>query len=280
MADETTATTTGTDTTTTTTDTGAGTPTVSDWTATLDADALGYVQSKGFKGPGDVLTSYRNLERVVGAPPESIIKLPKDDSPEAWSQVYDRLGRPKEAKDYSVTVPEGQDPKFADTAKGWFHEAGLSAKQASAIVEKWNAHAAELQKANQTAYEASVVEDTNKLKLEWGGKYDENVALAKKAANAFGLDAPTIDRIETALGHAGLVKLFHNIGSKMGVEDQHLLGNGKPGFAGMTVEQARARRNELMTDKAFGARYKQGDADARREIETLNRIIAPGEMTI
>ena len=258
---------------TTTATTAAATP---DWTTGLDAEASGYIQNKGWKGPADVLTSYRNLEKLHGVPPERIVKLPADDNAEAWGQVYDRLGRPKTPAEYGIKAPEkGGDPKFLEAATTKFHELGLNARQAAGLAEWWNKTAGDQLAERDGAYQESVLADTNKLKTEWGGKFDENVNAAKNAAKAFGLEPAAIDKMEQALGFAGLMKLMHNIGSKLGTNDTIVSGEGgNPSGFGMSREAAVARRAELMRDKAFGARFAAGDVTARAEMRRLDMAIS------
>src|SRR5574343_1453762 len=56
------------------------------WTkAGLDNDSMALVNDRQWKGVPDVLTSYRNLEKLVGVHPERIIKLPGEKDPvDAW----------------------------------------------------------------------------------------------------------------------------------------------------------------------------------------------------
>ena len=78
----------------------AQTPT--DWTTGLSDDLKGFVQNKGFKAPTDILESYRGLEKAMGAKAEHLIKLPENmDSPEGRA-IWERLGAPKDAKDYKI----------------------------------------------------------------------------------------------------------------------------------------------------------------------------------
>ena len=80
----------------------------------LDTDSMALVNDRQWKGVPDVLTSYRNLEKLIGVPPERVIKLPGDKDPvESWNSVYDRLGRPKAAADYKIPLPEGDTGEFA-----------------------------------------------------------------------------------------------------------------------------------------------------------------------
>ena len=84
------------------------------WTAGLDADTAGYVQNKGWGTVPDVVTSYRNLEKLLGVPKDQIIQLPKAEDKEAWGQVFNRLGRPEDPKNYEFGLPKEADPAFVE----------------------------------------------------------------------------------------------------------------------------------------------------------------------
>lgn len=248
-----------------------------DWTTGLDPEMTGYVQNKQWKGPADVLTSYRNLEKLTKVGADRLVQVPADDNADAWGQVYDRLGRPKTPAEYGIKAPEkGGDPKLVEAATTKFHELGLSAKQAAGVAEFWNKYAGESLAQRDSAYQATVAEDTAKLKTEWGPKFDENVTAAKAAARAFGIEAADIDKLESALGFGKLMKMMHNIGSRVATEDGLVTGDGtaRPGGFAMSKEAAMSRRAELLKDSAFRARYASGDVAARSEMKRLDMTIA------
>lgn len=251
-----------------------------DWSKSgLDTDTLGYVQTKGFKDPAAVLGSYRNLEKLHGVPAEQLLKLPGADAkPEDWAGVYDKLGRPKTADMYDIPLPEGDTGEFAKIARDWFHESGLSVKQAKGVVEKWNAHVATTMKAQADATALAQTKAQSDLKAEWGDKFDANATLVDKAAEAFGMKKPEFDALKQAMGPAGAMKFLHNIAVKMGVDDTITTGGGKPaGFGRMSPEQAQAQILAKRNDLAFGKRFASGDADARREMNELHAAAYPGD---
>lgn len=249
-----------------------------DWSKQgLETEALGYVQTKGWKNPVGVIESYRNLEKLTGVPPEQIIKLPKGDTPEEWGPVWDRLGRPKDAKGYEIPTPkEGADEKFVEWAKTTFHEVGLPARLAKSLAEKWNAYTQTQTAQAKESYETTIAAETQALKKEWGADHEKNITSARRAAKEFGLDANAIDRLESALGFAGLMKLMHKIGSKLGTDDSFIGADTKnPGFNGMSASAAKAQIDALKADKAFSAKYIAGDVEAREKMTRLHQIAYP-----
>lgn len=250
-----------------------GTP---DWTSGLSDEAKGYVQNKNFDSPKAVVESYINLEKMARGDPNTLLRLPgKDAKPEDWAPVWDKLGRPADAKGYELAVPEGGDPKFAEWAAGTFHEIGVPKSQAQALTAKWNEKVAEMTKAQETARSEANALEATKLKTEWGAGYDKQIEVAKRAALGLGVDAKTIDALEASMGYAGVMKFFNSLGAKMG-EAEFVGGDGKGNFGAVsTPEAAKAKIAELRKDTGFTARYVAGDVAAKAELERLHKLAYP-----
>ena len=252
-----------------------------DWAQHIgDADALGYVQNKGWKGPADVLGSYRNLEKLTGVPADKIVKIPVDDNAASWAEVYSKLGRPESPEKYVLPLPEGDGGAFSKVAATWFHEAGLSSSQAAKIAEKWNAHTGGAAAAEAEATAQKHQAEIQSLKNEWGGGYQANEALVDRAASTFGLTTDQLLAIKSALGPAGAMKMLYNIGSKVAVEDNGLIGHETSGkFGSLTAEQAAAKISAHRNDRAFLERFTSQDpkmrTEARDEMDRLHRIAYP-----
>lgn len=244
-----------------------------DWgKAGLDADTLGYVQTKGFAKPADVLYSYRNLEKLQGVPEDRLVRMPAPDAkPEDVAAYHVRLGAGKAPTDYKLTIPEGADPKFAETAASWFHKNGVSVKAAQEISKDWNAYATEIVKAQDAEYQTKVAAEQTSLKSEWGAKHDELMATAKKAAGVFGVKPEEMTALEKSIGYGGVMKLFANIGAKMGESAFAGDGSSKQTF-GVTPEQAVHQIGELKKDADFVRRYTNGDMEAKQRMEQLHSI--------
>lgn len=254
-----------------------------DWKTTgFDDDGLGYVANKGWKGPGDMLASYRNLEKLTGVPADKLVRLPTDASPEAWNEVYTKLGRPESADKYEIPVPEGDTGEFAKTAASWFHEAGLSNNQATKLAERWNKHVGSLTTAQTEAQNQKIQTEVNALKSEWGGSFDANMQLVERAAEAFQVSEQQLIALKSAMGPAAAMKFMHGIGSKLGVEDNGLIGQGGGGtgtFGGVTPQQALSQINELRNDRAFVQQFTSQDpktrGEARAKMDRLHKLAYP-----
>ncbi len=272
-------------TTTGTTTTATTAPVAFDWNAAgMDAGELAFVNERGWKSPKDQLTSYRNLEKLTGVPPEQIIKLPKDLADPSMGEVWTRLGKPASAADYKLEAIAGSDAELSKIASGWFHEANAPASVATKVVQKWNEHVAELNKKATADFKAKTDAEALALKAQWGAKHDTNVEIAKTAAKAFGITEQQLGALESAMGFAGVHKFLHSIGSKLG-EAEFVQGGGKPSeFSGMTVEGAKAKITELKKDNNFIARWNSKDpvvkGEARAEMARYEKVAYPGQVTI
>jgi hypothetical protein len=233
------------------------------------------VQTKGWKGPNDALTSYANLEKLIGTPAERVLKLPeKSDAPE-WSQIYDRLGRPSKPEEYKLPVPEGQSDAFAKEVAPVLHEAGLSRTQAEKLATWWNAKQAGVAAEQQQAQQAAAAADADKLKGDWGAAYDQNLQTAKSAAAQFGVSAEQVNALESVMGFKGTIEFFHKIGSKIG-EAGFVSGEAGGGMGALTPEQAKHEISQLRSDTDWAKRYIGGDKEARDQMERLQKFAAPG----
>lgn len=242
------------------------------------------IAERQWKGPKDVLTSYRNLEKLTGVPPEQMVKLPKDNDPAAWNEVYTKLGRPAKAEEYKIPVPEGDKGDFAKTAATWFHEAGLSQNAVTKVAEKWNAHLTATAKAAAEAAAATLVKDTTDLKAKWGDQFEKNCGIVDKAATVFGIGADTLKALKTSMGPRAAMEFLHNLGTRIAVEDTNFVdgGNRTPdsAYAGMTPDRAMAKIASLKKDRNFVAMWNSHDPkqkmEAQQQIATLNKIAYPG----
>lgn len=259
--------------------TGAA-PATADWFESFDTEIKGYVQNKGWKDPGELLNSYRNLEKLTGAGPDKLVKLPSPEDTQGWDEFYSKIGRPESPDGYKLPVPEGDSGEFAKVASSWFHELGLSETQAEKLAGKWNEYMGQAQQQMEVQqreqYQQTVQQDNAALQQEWGSAYEQNIQLAKVAAKEFGFDGPTIDKLEQALGFGGLMKMMQGIGSKIGEANFVSGDNGGAGrFGVMTPAQAQSQIKALQSDAGFVRRYTAGDAEARGQMEKLHKWAYP-----
>jgi hypothetical protein len=271
-----TTTTDGGETTTTTDTTGTTAATTATkeaptWVDNIDDPELkGWAQNKGYREVKDLAVAHRGLEKLLSS---EKLPLPKDEADaDGWNRVYSALGRPEDKTGYKLGEIAEADPDFADAAGDWFHEAGLSTRQAGVLAEKWNAHQEKVIAKMEADFQAKSGAEMSDLKTEWGPKFEANTELARRGARMLGWDKDAMSGVERVLGTKGMLTALAKIGGGMG-EDEFVDGETRKSF-GMTPDQAQERLKSLMADKDWAAKYIAGDADKRAEIERLNRIIS------
>ena len=253
-----------------------GTSAPSAWTdAIADQDLRGFVSQRGWKDPGALAESYRNLEKLTGVPHDRLLKLPADNDADGWNSVWGRLGRPETPDGYQLNVPEGASGDFAKKASAKFHELGIPAKQAQALAEWWNNEAGASMQSQMQAREQQAEIDMNGLRQEWGNSFDAEIEKGRRAVRQFGIDQPTLEKMEDALGTAEMMRLFNKIGSGLG-EASFEGGNGGSQTFGTSREAAAARINELKGDQEWTTKYLSGDASAKAEMTRLMQLAYGG----
>lgn len=261
---------------------GAGTATNSPafWDTFKDADIKGWVASKNFPDVEKALTSYRNLETLMGADKAGrTVMLPKDDNDaEGYAALAKRLGVPDTADGYKLPLPEGADDGFSKTAASWFHKAGVTPRAATQIAEAWNGWIAEQVKAAETADRAESEKQMGALEQEWGNEFTAKRELAQRGyrafAEKFGLtDAAALERAESVLGAANLTKFFAGLGSLD--SESTFAGGDKPAGFGMSMKDAQARINEIRAKRISGEiNDHQWRTQYAAEVDGLGKIVA------
>jgi hypothetical protein len=114
---------------------------------------------------------------------------------------------------------------------------GLTARQAT-VLSAWKdtLQAAREQKAKDEAA-AQPSQQLAAVRKEWGGEFEENMRLEKRAVREFELEG-SVEKLEAALGSGDLLKLSAKLGS--GLKEDSFAGSEAPA-AGLTKGQRRSR---------------------------------------
>jgi hypothetical protein len=215
-----------------------------------DEGLRGFVENKGVKKPEQLASMYHNLEKVVGADKAGrTVVMPGPDADEAaMSEFYGKLGRPEAADGYDLPVPEGDDGAMAEWAKGVFHGAGLTAKQATAVAEAWNSHMKGMQQAHQEQSQQTAAEAEAELKREWGAAYDRKIEGVERAAQALSISDDELAGLRSSMGPAGAMRFVDRLAVKLG-EDVVIDGDAVGGA--LTPQTASAEIQKLGMDSEF-----------------------------
>lgn len=241
------------------------------WTEGLSEDLMGMVEVKGWKGPEDVLTSYRNLEKFAGGS-KKLVELPGEDAnEESLNSFYSKLGRPESPDKYEFNTPDDADADLDQWFRSTAHKHGLSAKQAAALYDDWNAMSAERMSGFNEQQQMADKEAIAALRKEWGTQFDANIDAGRNVVKALGLPEDDLKTINAEVGTATMLKLFATLGAKMGESGFEGSGNQQSGF-GMSPAAAKQSLEDLRLDKEFMSKYLSGDKDAVAKFTRLNGI--------
>lgn len=206
-----------------------------DWRAGLDGELGQLVQQKGWRSARDVLSSYQNLEKLVGG--ERLALPPRDAGAEAWAPVWEKLGRPKDAGGYQFKTPEGVE--YHEPSASWFRETafelGLSQAQAEKLHDAFLARfpAAPADAVATQAEDGSDLSGPDlrgpDLKTLWGRDYARNMAAARRAYGAFLGDEKSFDEIADGIGEGALMDLLAKVGRATGEDSITARADAKTG---------------------------------------------------
>ena len=252
------------------------------WHSGFDQETSGWLENRGLtkldekSAIPELVKGFRNAEKYIGTPADKLLKIPDWDKADKveLDQIYSKLGRPNDPKEYNLPVPEGFTHDFADWAKGTFHEAGLSARQASAVTAKWNEYVAGIMEGDDASKAQAMKDQEAGLRNEWGDAYDKYDSMAANAINSLGVKDNQLAALRDSLGFDGAMKMFANIGEKIG-EAQYVSGEGRGGNGPMTPAQAVSKISQLQGDKEWVSKYLAGNVESRNEMERLMKMAYP-----
>jgi len=247
-----------------------------DWLAGVAPEQRGMAELKGWKSPADVFTSYANLEKYHGVPPERLVRLPENlDDTEALASVYGRLGRPEKPEGYGI---EGADAELLAA----LHKHGLTTRQVKGLHEVLTARSKTAQEAAEKQRFERVDVEMTALKREWGPEYDRRIrqgqAVAEKVYAAMGYATKEefevdLEALQAQMGPAKVLKLFAELGKGSGeqgfVEGDPAGANGNGGFA-VSKNTALAKLSALAADPDFQAKLRS-PVDAVRKAALSER---------
>src|SRR6185369_6306565 len=207
-------------------------PAAFDWSQHgIAGEDLGYIQTKQYKGPADILKALRGAEQLVGR--DKIVMPTGDDDTAGWDRVFKQLGRPDSANDYKFDLPDGHDKEYVKVMREAMHGGGITQKAAERIVKANLEFATKQQQAAADTARVQRETDINDLRREWGQGFDTQTAHMDRAAAAYGVSPEDMGKIAQALGTKRAAQLFAKIGGAMAEDNAGLLNpDGRAGGEG------------------------------------------------
>jgi hypothetical protein len=208
-----------------------------------DKDIREWINKTGFKGGKDIAKTAFEQQKLLG----SSVRIPGEKATEEERAAFlDKLGRPKEAKDYSFEPPKDlpedlpYDGERAAEFKGVAHTLGLTDSQAKGLHDWFAGKTVEDFKAmgagNAEKQLSTAKEQTAILVKEWGpldgDQMRTNLAFADKALREVGGDEALAEFQRVGLiGSEGkiiqsapIAKMLAKLGAALYTEDTVLKG--------------------------------------------------------
>lgn len=246
----------------------SGSSSSSDWKTNIPEPLRGEKTWEKYKDIGSALQSLHHLEKKIG----SSVNIPNEkSSPEEQAAFYEKLGVPKEPKDYGIKEPKLPDglvwdkdgmSKFADVA----HKLRLTPNQVQGVLDYYGN---ELGSKFQSTTEVRNATEAE-LKKEWGSKFDERLGEVHSALKSYDGKGD----FKALLKEVGIdndprtLKFLQGIGQET-VEHSQVRGERQNS---MTKEDAERKVNEIQKAGHDHALYNKKDPkhdDAVREYKEL-----------
>lgn len=209
----------------------------------LPEDLRGEPSLRNFTDAASLAKSYVHAQRMIGA--EKIPLPGKHATDDEWRAVYQKLGAPPSPDKYDFKA-EALQKEHVEALRQRAFEAGLSNKQAQAMVALYDETVRQGQTAYSEASERARYEGEQALRAEFGMAFEQKVGLAQRAAASLLGDIEIFDNVKLADGrmlgdHPEIVKMFVKLAEQIG-EDQL---EGSTTETIMTPAEATAKINEL-----------------------------------
>ena len=195
-----------------------------------------------------LVKSYIHAQKTVGA--DKIVIPGKHATEQDWQGVYERLGLPKDIKDYEIKLAESAsiDQEFTDSFRAAAHKAGVLPQQAQKLADWFSEVNAKAETDIANEQKAQHEADIAALKNEWGAAFDKNLRYAGQVIRE-NADPEMVKYLdESGLGNdVRLIKLLSSVAQKYMKEDQAI--GGAQGMAGtLSPKDALVAANKILAD--------------------------------
>lgn len=224
------------------------------WYSGIDRDLVGHWQNRGLdlsdpvKLVAEVGKAHREAERHIGVPPNRLVRLPeRPDDAQGWKAVWERLGAPKDAKEYDFSGikygDEDLEPSFVESLRSTFARTNLPKEAATEVTKAVVKYLTDADSQEQTAQATRLTEEMAALERNWGPNFHENMRLADEATRRLGLTKDDCNAIGEKMGAAKLAEVLRRIGA--GTQEAIFKDGGGMNGNPASVESAIARKNDL-----------------------------------
>lgn len=251
-------------------------PKVVDWRESLPEDLRSDPSLKDYVDVAGLAKSHVHLNKMVGM--DKIPVPTKHATEEDWQLVYNRLGRPKSANDYTVEGIEGIDESYLNSFKEQAHKLGLLPQQVQGVLKYYTDLAQQSQETSVQDLEMYKQQAQDQLRKEFGKAYDDKIQKASNIAMDL-LGAETLNEVRLADGralgdHPDLIRAFAKIADMIG-EDKVI---GQPRAMNLTPDDAKKRIRDLTAEGSpYWNKTHVNHGEAVKEVQDLYEYAYPQE---
>jgi len=224
--------------------------------------------------------AHMEAEKHIGAPANEMLRIPKPEDSAGRAAFWQKLGAPTDAAGYDfagITKPDGTalDPNLVTDMRAAFANLNAPKALADEAVKAFVKYQDNTAKAGQAEAAAKLAEARAELDRNWGPNKAANLIIAQNAIRALGIKPEAVSALEGVAGYGVVMDMFRNIGSKIGEAAFISNPSGQGGGGGvMTADGAKARMDELKSDKAWATKLLQGDMATKLEWQNLTTLMA------
>lgn len=265
-------------------DGGGSAPAAAGFLDQVPADIRGEAYFRDIRDVGSLATKAFHQAKLIGVPPDQLIRLAGPDDAEGWKGIYDKLGRPESPDKYALTDPTEPPAGFTVNAEkkaafaGFAHQNGLSQKQADAAYQYFNGERIGRFTEAMAEIKSGIDQVDTTLKGEWGQAYDQKTGQMNLAIAHFAAQHKLGDALQQAIdatpGENGVAvrKVFAELGRQMQEDGVIGKGSGGPGDIPSPVE-AKQQIAALQGDAAFTKAFTDGNAPGHKDaVEKWNKL--------
>lgn len=267
----------------------AGDPAAPAWHASVDAETRGHWTNKGWDVSDPVklavaaTKAHREADAFNGVPADRMLKLPAPEDTDGMRAVWERLGAPKDAKEYDfsgVKFADGTDvgPEFDGAMRSAFHKLGIPKNAATEVTKELVKFMEQSEAAEKAQNEGKLAAQKAELAKNWGPNFEANKFVARQAAKALGVSDEVFNALDGAIGVNKVMEMFRSIGTRIG-EDKFVASGSGDNSSIMTRDQAVARKGELMKDETWRHSYLKGGTKEKQEMHALQILIHGDDTT-
>ena len=188
----------------------------------VSEEEFSYISNKGFRGPQDLLKSYRELEKAYS----SKVSIPKDGDKEGFDKLYMKLGMPQDLDGFDIDFLE-QDKDIGNQFKQVCLENNILPQSAKALYDWFvKSRDEEVSKASQHWADVSLNE-MEEVKQEWGASAKRNMEMMKRGVRMISQDENVIENMEQALGTKEMMKMCCRLGEAVSEDNPVAFGGQK-----------------------------------------------------